>query len=61
VDVVRAALEEDRDIDARPRLRQWPDIGVTMATAIRAALIGQESPRASLAAAQADIDRIMTR
>jgi ABC-type glycerol-3-phosphate transport system substrate-binding protein len=61
VDVVRAALEEDRDIDARPRLPQWPDIGATMATAIRAALIGQESPRASLAAAQADIDRIMTR
>ena len=50
------SLEQDTDVDWRPRVPQWPAIGETMATAIQAALVGQKKPKEALDEAQARID-----
>ena len=59
IDATIASLEEDTDVDWRPRIPQWPAVGETMATAIQAALVGQAAPQAALDEAQARIDGLM--
>ena len=54
-----ASLEQDTDVDWRPRVPQWPAIGDTMATAIQAALVGQKKSKEALDEAQARIAEIM--
>jgi ABC-type glycerol-3-phosphate transport system substrate-binding protein len=53
------SLENDTDVDWRPRVPQWPAIGETMATAIQSALVGQKKPKEALDEAQARIDQIL--
>jgi len=53
------ALEQDTDVDWRPRVPQWPAIGETMATAVQSALVGQKKPKEALDEAQARIAQIM--
>jgi multiple sugar transport system substrate-binding protein len=53
------SLEQDTDVEWRPRLPQWPAIGDTMATAIQTALAGQQRAKESLDAAQARIEQIL--
>ena len=59
---IRAALEsleQDTDVEWRPRVPQWPAIGEAMATAIQAALVGQKKPKEALDEAQARIQQVM--
>jgi multiple sugar transport system substrate-binding protein len=53
------SLDQDTDVNWRPRVPQWPAIGDTMATAIQAALVGQKKPKEALDEAQSKIDGIM--
>jgi multiple sugar transport system substrate-binding protein len=53
------SLEQDTDVDWRPRVPQWPAIGDTMATAVQSALVGQKKPKEALDEAQARIAQIM--
>ena len=53
------SLEQDTDVDWRPRVPQWPAIGDTMATAIQSALVGQKRPKEALDEAQARIQQIL--
>jgi multiple sugar transport system substrate-binding protein len=53
------SLDQDTDVDWRPRVPQWPGIGETMATAIQSALVGQKKPKEALDEAQARIQQIM--
>jgi len=59
VDAALTSLEQDTDVDWRPRVPQWPAIGDTMATAIQAALVGQKKSKQALDEAQARIDQIL--
>ena len=59
VEVTTTSMAEDTDPDWRPRVPQWPAVGDTMATAVQAALVGQQTPKDALATAQAKIDQIM--
>jgi multiple sugar transport system substrate-binding protein len=59
VEAALTSLEQDTDVDWRPRVPQWPAIGDTMATAIQAALVGQKKSKEALDEAQARIDQIM--
>ena len=59
VDAALQSLEQDTDVDWRPRVPQWPAIGDTMATAIQSALVGQKKSKEALDEAQARIDQIM--
>jgi ABC-type glycerol-3-phosphate transport system substrate-binding protein len=53
------SLEQDTDVEWRPRVPQWPAIGDTMATNIQAALVGQKKPKEALDDAQARIQQIL--
>ena len=53
------SLEQDTDVDWRPRVPQWPAIGETMATAIQSALVGQKPPKEALDEAQARIAQLV--
>ena len=53
------SLEQDTDVDWRPRVPQWPAIGETMATAIQSALVGQKPPKEALDEAQARIQQLL--
>lgn len=53
------SLEQDTDVDWRPRVPQWPAIGDTMATAIQSALVGQMKAKDALDAAQSRIEQIL--
>jgi multiple sugar transport system substrate-binding protein len=53
------SLQQDTDVDWRPRVPQWPAIGETMATAVQSALVGQKKPKEALDEAQARIAQIM--
>jgi len=53
------SLDQDTDVDWRPRVPQWPAIGEAMATAIQAALVGQKKPKEALDEAQARITQIL--
>lgn len=53
------SLEQDTDVEWRPRVPQWPAIGEAMATSIQAALVGQKKPKDALDEAQARIQQVM--
>ena len=53
------SLEQDTDVEWRPRVPQWPAIGETMATGIQSALVGQKKSKEALDEAQARIAQIM--
>jgi multiple sugar transport system substrate-binding protein len=59
VEATMQALQEDTDVDWRPRVPQWPAIGDTMATAIQSALSGQATVKAALDDAQKRIEPMM--
>lgn len=59
IPAVLESLDQDTDVDWRPRVPQWPAIGDTMATAIQAALVGQKKPKEALDEAQARIQQIL--
>jgi maltose-binding protein MalE len=52
-------MREDLDVEWRPKMPQWPAVGETMATAIQAALVGQQKPKEALDEAQARIAQIL--
>jgi multiple sugar transport system substrate-binding protein len=58
VEAALASLEQDTDVDWRPRVPQWPAIGETMGTEIQAALVGQKKSKDALDDAQARIEQI---
>jgi multiple sugar transport system substrate-binding protein len=53
------SLEQDTDVEWRPRVPQWPAVGETMATAIQSALVGQKKPKEALDEAQARITQLL--
>jgi multiple sugar transport system substrate-binding protein len=53
------SLEQDTDVDWRPRVAQWPAVGEAMATSIQAALVGQKKSKEALDEAQARIAQVM--
>jgi multiple sugar transport system substrate-binding protein len=59
VEATMESLQNDTDVDWRPRVPQWPAIGDTVATAIQAALSGQSTPKAALDEAQRRIEPMM--
>ncbi len=59
VESAMQALQNDTDVDWRPRVPQWPAIGDTMATAIQSALSGQATVKAALDDAQKRIEPMM--
>jgi ABC-type glycerol-3-phosphate transport system substrate-binding protein len=59
VEAALQSLEQDTDVDWRPRVPQWPAIGDTMATAIQAALVGQKKPKEALDEAQTRLEQII--
>jgi len=59
VEATLASLEQDTDVDWRPRVPQWPAIGDTLATAIQSALAGQVNVKAALDEAQRRIEPMM--
>jgi multiple sugar transport system substrate-binding protein len=61
IEAVTDSLEQDTDVEWRPRVPQWPAIGETVATAIQAALIGQAKPAEALNGAQSKLEGIMKR
>ncbi|HEY2817840.1 MAG TPA: sugar ABC transporter substrate-binding protein [Casimicrobiaceae bacterium] len=58
VEAALTSLEQDTDVDWRPRVPQWPAIGDTMGTEIQAALVGQKKSKDALDDAQARIDQL---
>jgi ABC-type glycerol-3-phosphate transport system substrate-binding protein len=59
VEASLASLEQDTDVEWRPRLPQWPAVGETMATAIQTALAGQKKSKDALDEAQTRISQIL--
>jgi multiple sugar transport system substrate-binding protein len=59
VEAALQSLEQDTDVDWRPRVPQWPAIGETMATSIQTALVGQKKPKEALDEAQNRIQQIL--
>lgn len=53
------SLEQDTDVEWRPRVPQWPAIGEAMATSIQAALVGQKKAKEALDEAQARIQQAL--
>ena len=53
------SLRQDLDVEWRPRMPQWPAVGETMATAIQAALVGQQKPKDALDEAQTRIAQLL--
>ena len=53
------SLDQDTDVDWRPRLPQWPAVGEAMATSIQAALVGQKKAKEALDEAQARIQQVL--
>ena len=53
------SLEQDTDVDWRPRVPQWPAIGETMGTSIQSALVGQKKSKEALDEAQNRIAQFM--
>ena len=58
-DVVLQSLREDTDVDWRPRVPQWPEIGEVISVAIQAALVKQKTPHQALDDANREIAKIM--
>lgn len=59
VEAALISLEQDTDVNWRPRIPQWPAVGDTMATAIQSALVGQKKSKEALDEAQTRIDQIL--
>ncbi|HEY7244499.1 MAG TPA: sugar ABC transporter substrate-binding protein [Xanthobacteraceae bacterium] len=59
IEATTQSLEDDTDVDWRPRIPQWPAVGETMATAIQASLVGQANPADALRDAQKKIEGIL--
>jgi ABC-type glycerol-3-phosphate transport system substrate-binding protein len=59
VEATLTSLQEDTDVDWRPRVPQWPAVGDTLATAIQSALAGQATVKAALDNAQQRIEPMM--
>ena len=59
VEATMASLQDDTDVDWRPRVPQWPAIGDTVATAVQAALSGQAGVKAALDDAQRRVEPMM--
>jgi ABC-type glycerol-3-phosphate transport system substrate-binding protein len=59
VEATLESLQNDTDVDWRPRVPQWPAIGDTLATAIQVALAGQAPAKAALDDAQRRIEPMM--
>jgi ABC-type glycerol-3-phosphate transport system substrate-binding protein len=59
VEATLESLQNDTDVDWRPRVPQWPAIGDTLATAIQVALAGQAPTKAALDDAQRRIEPMM--
>jgi len=59
VEATLASLQEDTDVDWRPRVPQWPAIGDTLATAIQSTLAGQATAKAALDEAQRRVEPMM--
>lgn len=55
----RESLQQDTDVEWRPRVPQWPAVGETMATNIQAALVGQKPVKQALDDAQARIAQLI--
>jgi len=53
------SLDQDTDVDWRPRIPQWPAVGEAMATSIQAALVGQKQAKEALDEAQARIQQVL--
>ncbi|PSC03671.1 hypothetical protein SLNSH_17970 [Alsobacter soli] len=59
VEATLESLQQDTDVDWRPRVPQWPAIGDTVATAIQQALAGQATAKAALDEAQRRLEPMM--
>jgi ABC-type glycerol-3-phosphate transport system substrate-binding protein len=59
VEATMESLQNDTDVDWRPRVPQWPAIGDTVATAIQSALSGQATAKAALDDAQKRVEPMM--
>jgi ABC-type glycerol-3-phosphate transport system substrate-binding protein len=59
VEATMESLQNDTDVDWRPRVPQWPAIGDTLATAVQSALAGQATAKAALDEAQRRIEPMM--
>ena len=53
------SLEQDTDVEWRPRVPQWPAIGEAMATSIQSALVGQKKAKEALDEAQTRIQQAL--
>ena len=58
-DVVLQSLKEDTDLDWRPRVPQWPEIGEVVSVAIQTALVKQKTAKDALDEANREIAKIM--
>jgi ABC-type glycerol-3-phosphate transport system substrate-binding protein len=59
VEATMESLQNDTDVDWRPRVPQWPAIGDTLATAVQSALAGQATAKVALDEAQRRIEPMM--
>ena len=59
VEATMESLQNDTDVNWRPRVPQWPAIGDTLATAVQSALAGQATVKAALDEAQRRIEPMM--
>ncbi|MGN6284110.1 MAG: ABC transporter substrate-binding protein [Afipia sp.] len=59
VETALESLQNDTDVDWRPRVPQWPAIGDTLATAVQSALAGQATVKAALDDAQKRVEPMM--
>jgi multiple sugar transport system substrate-binding protein len=59
VEATMESLQNDTDVDWRPRVPQWPAIGDTLATAVQSALAGQATAKAALDEAQRRVEPMM--
>jgi len=59
VEAALESLEQDTDVEWRPRVPQWPAIGEAMATAIQATLVGQKKSKEALDEAQVRIEQVL--
>ncbi len=59
ITAARESLQQDTDVEWRPRVPQWPAVGETMATNIQAALVGQKPVKQALDDAQSRIAQLI--
>jgi multiple sugar transport system substrate-binding protein len=59
IDAALTSLQDDTDIDWRPRVPQWPEIGDRMAVLIQEALTRQVTPQEALDQANREIEQIL--